>query len=357
MFSIFLRSSPFYNLYFFPVLLCVFFLWPVRNVAAQDSTYYVDYKDQLTTRLYTSRKYTSIVVNDRVKDYRWRFEPNTTLNLGVGATYNDLTLNLAVGFGFMNPDRGTGETQWLDLQAHMYPKNFVIDLFGQFYRGYYVQNFNSDIPGIIGAIYPDLRLRMLGGNFQYLFSGDKLSLKAAFLQSAWQKKSAGSFLAGFEIYGGWANNDGLMLPQEAVAINRNFSGLGFFQLGPNAGYVHTLVFWKRFFITGMVSANLDFGRSFLDLERGREYLWGIQPNYFGRGFIGYNGPKWSLNANYVRSYVRFSKVENFNSAFVTGNYRINFVYRFQPGPKLQKYLDYVDPEKYLPINRKQKNKN
>ncbi|WP_291784846.1 DUF4421 domain-containing protein [Cecembia sp.] len=343
--------------FFLITIIAFWFFFDPNTLQAQDSTYYVDYKQQVTGRLYTSRKYTSLVVNDNLNDYRWRFEPNSTLNLGVGATYNDFTLNLALGFGFMNPDRGTGETRYLDLQAHLYPKNFVIDFFGQFYRGYYIERFNGETPGVLGSIYPNLRLNMIGGNFQYLLSGDKLSLKAAFLQSAWQKKSAGSFLIGLEAYGGWANNEGLILPTELVPLNRNFSGLGFLQVGPNAGYVHTFVFWKRFFLTGMLSANVDLGRSFLDLESGREYKWGVQPNFFARGFLGYNGPKWSLNANYVRSNVRFSKVGDFNSSFITGNYRINFIYRFAPGPKLQKYLDYVDPGRYIPALAGQKSKN
>lgn len=349
------KAFSFY--YFLIPIVTVLLLFSPNAIQAQDTTYYVDYKQHLTSRLYTSRKYTSLVVNDKFNDYQLRFEPNSTLNLGVGATYNDLTLNIGIGFGFMNPDRGTGETRYLDLQAHMYPKNFVIDLFGQFYRGYFIERFNGDMPGVLGTIYPDLRLNMIGGNFQYLFSGDKLSLKAAFLQSAWQKKSAGSFLFGFEAYGGWANNEGLILPEEVVSLNRNFSGLGFLQVGPNAGYVHTFVFWKHFFVTGMLSANVDFGRSFLDLERGREYKWGVQPNVFARGFIGYNGPNWSINANYVQSNVRFSKVEDFNSSFITGNYRINFIYRFVPGPKLQKYLDYVDLGRYIPAFAGQKSKN
>ena len=85
--------------------------------AQEDSTYYISYKKKLTTRLYTSRKYTSLVIIDHVDDTRIRFEPNSTLNLGVGATYNDFTLNLAYGFRFMNPIDVKGRTRYLDLQA------------------------------------------------------------------------------------------------------------------------------------------------------------------------------------------------------------------------------------------------
>ncbi|PSL02566.1 uncharacterized protein DUF4421 [Cecembia rubra] len=337
------------------IVLTLFFV-PINRTLAQDSTYYESYKSCLTTRLYISRKYTSLTVNDRLNDNRWSFQPNSNLNLGVGATYNDVTLNIGLGFGFMNPERGRGETKMLDLQAHIYPKNFVIDLFGQFYTGYYLRRFNEELYTINPFLYPDLTVRMFGGNFQYLFNGDKLSMKAAFLQSARQKKSAGSFLAGFEAFGGFADNEGLFFSEDQVPIDRNFSRLGFFQFGPNAGYVHTLVFLKHFFVTGMVSTNLDLGRNYLAIEERRNYKWSVQPNFFGRVFIGYNSPKWSINSNYVRSYVRMSAVDEFNPAFITGNYRINLIYRFMPGPQLKKYLDYVEPSRFLTPGKRQKGK-
>ncbi|RZS94507.1 DUF4421 domain-containing protein [Cecembia calidifontis] len=343
-----------YQLLFF---LALFFLIPPKKTFAQDTTYYESYKNYLTTRLYTSRKYTALTVLDKFDDSRWRFEPNSNLNLGVGATYNDVTLNIGLGFGFMNPERGRGDTKMLDLQAHIYPKNFVIDLFAQFYTGYYLRRLDDEIFTLNPVLYPDLTVRMFGANFQYLFNGDKLSMKAAFLQSARQKKSAGSLLAGFEAFGGFADNRGLFFPEDRVPLNRNFSRLGFFQLGPNAGYVHTLVFLKHFFITGMVSANLDLGKNYLDMAERRDFRWSAQPNFFARGFLGYNSPKWSINANYVRSYVRMSTVDDFNPAFITGNYRINLIYRFLPGLKLQRYLDYVEPSRYLPSKWRQKTKN
>lgn len=337
-------------------LIAFLFLNHAEKTLAQDTTYYESYKNLLTTRLYTSRKYTALTVFDKLNDDCWSFEPNSNLNLGVGASYNDITLNIGIGFGFMNPERGRGETNKLDLQAHIYPKNFVIDLFGQFYNGYYLRRNNDEVYSFNPIIYPDLSVRVFGGNFQYLFNGDRLSMKAAFLQSARQKKSAGSLLVGFEAFGGLADNGGNFFPIDRVPLNRNFSRLGFFQFGPNAGYVHTLVFLKYFFVTGMISANVDLGRNYLEIEDRRKFNWSMQPNFFARGFVGYNSPKWSINANYVRSHVRMSAAEGFNPNFITGNYRINLIYRFLPSPKLQRYLDYVDPLRYLPSGKRQMTK-
>jgi hypothetical protein len=318
------------------------------SLAQGDTTYYVSYRSKLTTRLYTSRKYTSLLILGRDDGTRIRLEPNSTLNLGIGATYNDFTLNLAYGFGFMNPNRDQVETQWLDLQAHIYPRNWVIDLFGQFYNGFFVGSYSGPLQGIPENLsFPDMQVRKFGANVQYLFNGEKLSLKAAFLQSAWQKKSAGSLVAGIEIYGGRANDPGNILP-EFIPDPLEFNQLNFFEIGPNLGYVHTIVIAKHFFITGMVSGNVGIGNTTLSSDAASEGRWGFNTNYFLRGFAGYNGPIWSINANYVHNNVRIEEVRLFRTDFQTGNYRINLVYRFNVGPKLKRQLEYVDLNRYLP---------
>jgi hypothetical protein len=315
-----------------------------------DTTYYISYTDLLTTRLYTSRKYTSFLVKDNLSGNEFIFEPNSSLNLGVGATYNNITLNIGIGFDFMNPEMGRGETKFLDLQSHIYGKKMVIDLFGQIYNGYFLQKINGDILDRSEIeIYPEMRLRKFGGNVQYLFNGEKISLKAAFHQSARQKKSAGSFFAGMEVYGGWVMNEGNFIPQSIQnSGNRGFQRLGFFQIGPNAGYVHTFVFLKNFFITGMISGNVGVGNSNMETMEGVSKKWDVNVNRFLRGFIGYNGPTWSINANYINNDVRLVDNNDFSNSIMTGNYRINFVYRFKIGPKLQPAMNMVDLSRYLP---------
>lgn len=333
------------------ILLVLAFSLEVKTTSAQadmDSVYYVKFPDQLTTRVYTSRKYTSVLINDRMTDQKIRFEPNSTLNLGLGATYNGLTLNIAYGFGFLNPERGTGESKYLDLQAHAYPKDLIIDLFLQFYKGYYAEldDFSSQNDPFL--ILPEMRVRKIGTNVQYLFNGDKLSLRAAFLQSEWQKRSAGSPLLGFEIYGGIVDNDGLIMPMGLLeSEDRNFSSSKYFQFGPNVGYSHTFVILKHFFITGYASTNLSFGHQNLSFDNGNEKRWGLSSNLFLRGFVGYNSEKWSINANYVHNRVNLTRNSNFDNTLMTGNYRINFVYRIQPGPSLKRYLDAVDLKRLL----------
>lgn len=317
-----------------------------RANESEKSEYFEEYPRLLSSRLYTSRKYTSLMVKDGVTRV---FEPNSTLNLGVGATYNDFTLNLALGFGFMNPGRQDVTTTYLDLQAHAYPKNWIFDLFGQFYTGYRVQGSTLSSPNVDeNFLAPDLRLRKIGANVQRLLNGENLSLNAAFQQSAWQKRSAGSFMAGFEMYGGRVlqrGEENLIFDDIPFLTGQPF--ISYFQLGPNVGYAGTLVLFKHFFITGVASINYNFGYSSFENDNDPVFNWGFSHNYFLRGFVGYNSAKWSINTNYVHNNIGLVDIGDASVRIMTGNYRINFIYRFQPGKKLKPYLDFANPKTIL----------
>ncbi|MEX2592207.1 MAG: DUF4421 domain-containing protein [Anditalea sp.] len=330
------------------VVLSSIFIHPVFGQEEKsDNAYYELFPEHLTSRFYFSRKYTALKITDKGTDQAYLYMPNSTLNMGVGATYKNLTLNLAYGFGFLNPDRGKGETKYLDAQAHLYPKKMVIDLFLQFYKGYYL--LPEGLGASIGENFytrPDMRVHKIGASAQYVFNNGKFSYRAAFLQNEWQKKSAGTFLLGFEMYGGMADEESNLAPPQLIDDpQRNFQTIRFLEFGPNMGYAYTLVIKEHFFITASAASNLGVGYSTLIGDAGKNTQWGINPNYFLRGFIGYNSSKWSVNANYVHNNVRLQENRAFSNAVMTGNYRLNFVYRFLPGPKIKRYLKYVEKAK------------
>ncbi|HLT08230.1 MAG TPA: DUF4421 domain-containing protein [Cyclobacteriaceae bacterium] len=331
-----------------PVLLFVLFLVNVPVLIAQeaiiDTSYYQIYPEHITGRYYFSRKYTALKIKDKKREVDYLYMPNTTLNMGVGATYKNISLNLAYGFGFLNPDNGQGETKYLDAQAHIYPRKMVVDLFLQLYKGYYLLPEGlAAAEGENFLIRPDLKIQKLGASLQYVFNHGKFSYRAAFLQNEWQKKSAGTFLLGAEIYGGLAHEESNLVPAGLLDDpGRNFKTIRFFELGPNAGYAYTLVIKKHFFITASAAANLGLGYATYHGEAGRHTQWAVRPNYFLRSFAGYNSSTWSVNVNYVHNNVGLPEYGGFSSAMMTGNYRLNFVYRFLPGPRLKQKLRPVD---------------
>ena len=320
-----------------------------ESVYAQfDTTYYVSYEDRITSRFYFSKKYTSLKFRNAVEDYTMTYRPNTTLNMGVGATYKWFTLNLAYGFGFLNPDRGKGKTKYLDLQFHGYTRKFVVDFFGQFYTGFFLAPNSTNNPGGEYYIRPDLDVNQIGVSIQYILNYKKFSYRASFFQSDWQKKSAGTFIFGLEIYGGKVKADSTIVPSfvNNEDAKRSITGLRFYEFGPNAGYAYTLVIKRHFFLTGSASVSLEYGHNTISEANGSKRFTGVSPNTFFRVFGGYNSSKWAISVIYVTNSVSLA-TESIDRRVVlnTGNFRINYVYRFQLGARAKRYLkDVVEPD-------------
>ncbi|MBZ5856506.1 DUF4421 domain-containing protein [Flavihumibacter profundi] len=311
-----------------------------------DTEYIKTFGTEMPVRFFFSQKYTAIELSGAKGIESVRYRPNTTLNIGIGATYKLLTLNLAYGFPFMNRDNQKGDTRYLDLQSHIYTRKLSIDFNGQLYKGYFLfpkgfGNNNSD------AYYlrPDLSAKLFGLTVYNMLNGRKFSYRAALLQSEWQQKSSGTWLIGGEVYGGSVSGDSAIIPSQLKEqyAQRNVSTIGFFELGPGVGYAYTIVIKKHFFIMGSATATLDLGfsREFLQ-EDFRDQL-SIRPNLLYRGVIGYSSRLWNLNFSWVgnRIAVRGESTPDLYY-FSTGNLRLTLSRRFLPGPRLMKYLKFLD---------------
>jgi len=308
-----------------------------------DTSYLKTYSDQITGRFYFSRKYTSLVIGDQQSDLKLDYRPNTSLNMGVGATYKNFTLNIAYGFPFLNPDEGKGKTRYLDLQAHMYGKKLTIDFFGQIYNGLYLApKGNGTLDGSY-YVRPDMKLREIGLSCQYLFNHRRFSYRASFLQNEWQCKSAGTFLLGGEGYVGWANTDSSVFPKALPVANPPVATeVRFFEFGPNAGYAYTLVIARHFFITGSLSVGLDYNRTDYWSESQSTTSEDFSTNTNLRLFAGYNSERSAISFTFTNSAVSLTSQKAYNVSINTGNVRLNYVRRFCGGPKTRKFLNWVD---------------
>jgi hypothetical protein len=314
-------------------------------IAQYDSSYYVSYENLITGRFYFSKKYTSLKVRDASENYNLTFRPNTTLNMGVGATYRWATLNLAYGFGFLNPDRGRGKTKYLDLQFHSYGRKFITDVFGQFYEGFFLTRNSTNYVGDGYYLRPDLHVNQIGASFQYILNHKKFSYRASFLQNEWQKKSAGTFIFGVEAYGGRIKADSTVIPTfvNTEEAERDIQLMRFFEIGPNAGYAYTWVIRNHFFVTGSASLSLDYGENIIVDKDGRKKNRGVSPNSFLRFFGGYNSNRWAISVIYVTNSVSLATGDIERQIILnTGNFRLNYIYRFAPSKKAKRYLNVVE---------------
>ena len=314
-----------------------------RVFAQYDSTYVKTYKNEIGGRFYFSRKYTDLTLHNSAKDYKIHYSPNSPLNAGIGATYRYLTINAVYGFGFLNPGREErGKTKYLDLQMHNYLPKWVVDGYGQFYKGYYLKSRNFSVSPESYYIRPDLSVVEVGASGQYMFNGSRFSYGSSFLQNAWQKKSAGTFLLGFEGIYSRVKGDSSIVPANVDPdfAGQNFKKLWFFQLGPNVGYGYTLVVQGHYFISGTASVSLNYGwNTWGGYETSELKSSGFSSNLNLRFFAGYNSEKWSVGLIYVNKGVTsLDKQLSHHIELNTGNYRLCFVHRFEPGKGLKKFL-------------------
>ena len=299
-------------------------------------SYYQSAPEKMNLRYYFSRKFTEF----QLAGDQPIFEPNSGLNMGLGFTFQKFTLNIAVPWGFLNPNRQTDWKGSLDLQAHTYAKKWNFDLFGQFYNGYTISASDNSAEKILRE---DVEVRKFGANAEYVFFGEKISLAAAKDQSHIQLRSAISPMAGFGVYRVRISGDSIFRPPSENAI---YSRGDFFQVGPTAGVLGTVVFGRGFFLTGAFSTSFNVGFSQADQKSQTRDL-DFQLGYLFRGFAGYNHPRFSVNVSYVVKDLNLPTLSALDPSVQTGNYRLNFIYKIQPGPKLTKIYSKFNPVNIL----------
>ncbi len=298
-----------------------------------DSSYVVEEPEVLVLRTYLSQKYTGL--NFPREDLRYL--PDRGMNIGFGVSYKKFTLNVAIPFVFLNRKIEPEFPRFFDFQGHIYPRNWVIDFFWQDYKGYRV-------PDWIGAekpyLRPDLEVFKAGVHANYIFKGNKVSLPAAVHQSAVQKKSALSPLVGFEIYRLQIGADSLIFPTQ-LSPKQNYQSADFLHLGPNAGLIGTLVLGKGFFATGSFTGNLGVGSTWNSGSAGSN--WNLSWGYHARAYLGYNGPRFGVNVNYVYKTLALQPLEDWTQGVQTGNYRLVLVYKLRPSEKFASTFSKYNP--------------
>jgi hypothetical protein len=312
-----------------------------------DTNYIEDHTQDVVVRLFGSRKYNYYDVVDQKRKQELFYRPNRPFNIGVGVNYKFIALNLGFNFPFINKNEKYGKTSGVDLQTHLYARRMVIDFYGQFYKGYYVsdskgfRNFYTSPNQDVAYIRPDIKNLTLGLGVQYIFNQKRFSYRAAYLQNEYQKKSAGSFIVGAEVFGVRMKADSSFIPfylsKEDFFDNKHFDRTGIVSGAVNAGYAYTLVLNKHFFVTLALTGSLGVNYSTLDLttENSKITKVGLQLNNSERISIGYNSSRYFAGIHYVNLTTRStSPVSNTYQRIGAGDFRVSIARRFKLKKKL-----------------------
>ncbi len=319
-----------------------------QNKLSIDKKYIRSFQKDITTRIYLARRYATIRLPSDIRHHYAKFVPNTTFNVGVGATYKSATLNIGYGIpGINNASSKRGKTNYLDIQAHLYPHRFALDFYGQMYSGFYLRP-QAAVPGVSGFyVDENIKFRLLGGAAYYIFNHDKFSFRSILAQDEWQIKSAGSFLAGIELFYGVIRSDtGRIIP----IMLPDFTGLSdlnrmrFLNFGPGIGYAYNYVYRKNYFasLSTTVNVTADWVKEQMQNDVFKKGMQ-LTPNFRYRFSLGYNSRRWAIVGTFTENNIILnSKLTNTNYRFSAGQYRISFVRRFTPNKKTKHLLEPID---------------
>ena len=156
---------------------------------------------------------------------RGRLKTDVKGTMSVGVNYRGLTAGLA-----LNPGKLSGRNKDYEMNLNAYANRYGIDVV-------YQDSKTLSGPTTVGEQDSYLEkgmmgLRMLNINGYYAFNGKRFSYPAAFTQSYIQRRSAGSWLAGFSYMGGSLKTTD-KIPADASEMRIY---IGYFGIGGGYGY-------------------------------------------------------------------------------------------------------------------------
>lgn len=256
-----------------------------------------------------------------------RYTPQEKIGIGMGAFYK----SFGVYLGFHTFGKKADQIR-LDLQLNQFGKKFTNDLYLQIYRGLYLENgdvFQRYLNSIPGSYRSDVTAASLGINSYYYFNWKKFSMRAAFVQSEYQKKNAGTWMLGGSYSGFAFQADNSLIPLNDTAAERLGVKAGNATiLALNGGYSYMLV-WKKYayaslaFIGGGGFANWNYENEINQIYSDLRPVYRIA----ARASVGYNAERYFFGLNAI--FDRFTILDDVNNAtYSLGNLR--FFVGFRP---------------------------
>ena len=298
-----------------------------QKESPHDIAYYDTYPGSLTARVYFTQKYASLNFPSQGSTKDLRYNANAKLGFGVGATYKNITVNVAYGASFLNTRKeARGKTKGIDFQLHVTPYKWVVDATATAYKGSYISPKGYGAVNNMSFYYrPDVKFDLFGLDLYRIPNAYKFSYRAALVQNEWQKKSAGSLLYGGALYYGSLKGDSSLVPTGIVSQfpQAGIDNIHFITIGPGIGYAYTLVAAQHLFLMGSLVGNLDINFSTEDKGEISNNKVSVDPLAIYKAAVGYNGSTWSVAAILTGNALLFKGDASDKAYFLSsGNYKL-----------------------------------
>lgn len=313
----------------------------VNAPAAYDTAYVAEYRSDLLISLVTKLQSLDVAL-ERDNSPDLTYSINARDQYGIGLDYKWLSLEALFTIPAWNDhDTALGESSSKGFGLGITrPRLWARGLWNST-QGYYLENplrwNGNDAP----VVRPDLKNRIFLLSANYALSGKKrYSQRAALFQTERQKKSAGTFVAGFSGWHTTLTGDSALLSAallDTFQLATSFDEVQRLMLGATIGYTHTFVFWHKGFIQLGLQTGAAYTTQWIQTPDNRLRGSGVAPVAEFKGGAGYNGDRWYLALTAAYYYASAPVADELDLSMNYGHVRLALGVRFgDPGIKVLK---------------------
>lgn len=286
------------------------------------------YDDDIKVRVGFSNSFNSFRIKNGSANLDFRLTPNQQLRSTLTFMYKFIEIDLGYTpefIRFNKDDEIRGKTKFLNFGTRFYFGSWMQSIQYAKTEGFYVDK--DDLGTAENILFPDFSVRKIGGSTSYIFNPN-FSFRAIFLQSEWQKKSAGSFVPSFSYYFTRIRDNN---PSEDNSIDVS--------IGPS--YYYNWVIKEHFLVSAGAYGGLGYNYTKTTYKDGTpsEKLDGISFQMQLRLTLGYNSKRFYTGA-----------IASFDAFYYDADPRIHVQdqqhffefyigYRFKGPDKVGKFLD------------------
>lgn len=265
------------------------------------------------------------------------FSPSLGTKLGVYFGWRWIFL----GYTFDVEDLFGGnknKTKKKEMSLNIYSSKFGIDLYyrktGNDFKLRSINGFHQDFKELQNIQFDGLKSTINGVNAYWIFNHKKFSYPAAYSQSTNQRRSAGSFMAGFSYSQHKISFDCEKLPAsvlQQLSPSLRFNHIKYSDYSLGFGYGYNWVFAKNWVSNLSLLPGIGYKKSRIDDNdfKGESWIKDINFDFITRAAIVYNNAKYFAGASLVLHTYDYRK-PNLSVTNSFGTLRIYAGFNFWP---------------------------
>ena len=281
----------------------------VKDFNAVDTTYISPNLYNLAFMLEHSTWYEHYQLgnNSGSQSQRLNFSPTMGTKLGIYFGWRWIFL----GYTFDVEDLFGGnrnKSKKKEMSLNIYSSKFGIDLYyrktGNDFKLRSYEGFNLNTPSLRNIHFDGLQSSIKGLNAYWIFNHRKFSYPAAYSQSTNQRRSAGSFMAGFSYSQHRISFDAVKLPPAILgqlSYGLRFNHIKYSDYSLGFGYGYNWVFAKDWVANLSLLPGIGYKKSRIDDNDFKSESWIKDINFdlITRAGIVYNNAKYFVGASIV----------------------------------------------------------